>query len=130
MKRSRVALAVVVLVALLVAPSAQANERRQNYTYTTWLRSLNNPACWYRDEGCSDWDYWTSNWVYYGTVGGQVLQGFENNSVIRGLKWTPPSSYQWTVYPGDYSMGGYLKANILWWSGGDTYIVNTEAYHP
>jgi hypothetical protein len=134
MKLIRSRLAILCLTALLailvVAPSAQATERKYDYAYSAWIRSLNNPSCWYTREGCSPWDYWTSNFVAYGSVGGQILQGYENQTVIRGLLFTPSSAGQYTVYPSQFNMGGYLKANVVWWTGGDTYIVNAEAYHP
>jgi hypothetical protein len=82
-------------------------------------------ACWYRSgEVCSGWSYWSLNGVaktcYPGCDGsgnttGQILYGFESYSTIRG-RFTVRTGKHY-ISPGDVGMGGYIRAQITWWSG-------------
>ena len=87
---------------------------------TPWTTS----NCWYYAAVCSGWWYWYVNgetktcWPScdpYGNTYGEILYGFENSERIRGrfTAWAGSRHIQ----PGDVGMGGYLRAQVTWWSG-------------
>lgn len=88
-----------------------------------------NNGCWYSyGEICSGWSYWSTNGVYktcypscnwYDTPG-EILYGFENSQRIRGgVTRNIGKRY---IQPGDVGMGGYLRAQVSWWSGTTSQI--------
>jgi hypothetical protein len=82
-------------------------------------------GCWYySSEVCSGWGYFYLNGVYktchplcdgYNATGGKILYGYENAERIRG-NFTNYSGKRY-VRPGDLGMGGYLRAQVSWWTG-------------
>jgi hypothetical protein len=87
-------------------------------------------ACFYSyGEVCSGWSYWSVNGIsktcypgcdYWGYTPGSVLYGFENWDRIRGrVLWTPSRHY---ISPSDVGMGGYLRAQVLYWQGAASQI--------
>lgn len=80
--------------------------------------------CWYTTEVCSGWNYWSVNgesktcypWCdAFGMTSGQILYGFENWERVRG-RFTYYSGTR-HILPSDVAMGGYLRAQVSWWSG-------------
>lgn len=81
-------------------------------------------GCWYYSEVCSGWSYWSLNGVLktcyplcdgYNSTSGKILYGYENTERIRG-NFTNSAGKRY-VQPGDLGMGGYLRAQVSWWSG-------------
>ena len=82
-------------------------------------------GCWYSSgEVCSGWSYWGTNGVvktcypgcdYYGNTRGTILYGFENRDRIRG-RFTVLSN-RFYIQPYEVGMGGYLRAQVAWYSG-------------
>jgi hypothetical protein len=93
------------------------------------LSPWTNNSCWYNAAVCSGWGYWYVNGETktcypmcdgWSNTSGQILYGFESSDRIRG-RFT---SYSGTHYirPADVSMGGYLRAQVTWWSGSASQI--------
>lgn len=81
-------------------------------------------GCWYySSEVCSGWGYFYLNGVSKTcypcdgswTTSGKILYGFENAERIRGSFTTNQGTHY--VRPGDLGMGGYLRAQVSWWTG-------------
>jgi hypothetical protein len=85
--------------------------------------TTNGNGCWYYSEVCSGWGYFYLNGVAKTcypcdstyTTTGKILYGFENTERIRGNFTTNPGTRY--LRPGDVGMGGYLRAQVSWWSG-------------
>ena len=65
-------------------------------------------------SACSGWNYWYQlNAANKSCPNGDVVfAGFQNNSTHRGVYLRPCESA--ITYPGDHSMGGYLKSGVTW----------------
>jgi len=82
-------------------------------------------GCWYSSgEVCSGWNYWYLNGVVktcypscdaWGNTTGQILYGFENGDRIRGRFTVRVNRF--LIQPAELGMGGYLRAQVAWWSG-------------
>jgi hypothetical protein len=82
-------------------------------------------GCWYSwGEVCSGWDYYYVNGVAkrcypacdpWGNTTGMILYGFENRERIRGRFTVRANVYY--IRPAEVGMGGYLRAQVAWWSG-------------
>jgi hypothetical protein len=93
-----------------------------------WTSTSN--GCFYSSgEVCSGWGYWTTNGVvktcypacdWYGNTTGMILYGFENGSRIRG-RYTVLSNHFY-IQPYLVGMGGYLRAQVAWYSGPPSQI--------
>jgi hypothetical protein len=91
-------------------------------------------GCWYyAGEVCSGWTNWYLLGVYktcypmcneYNATTGKILYGYENHERIRG-NFTIYTGKRY-VQPVDLGMGGYLRAQVSWWSGSASQI-NTAA---
>jgi hypothetical protein len=90
---------------------------------TTWN------GCWYSgSEVCSGWGYFYLNGVKKSCypcdstypTSGKILYGFENSARIRGNFTMSPNTLY--VRPSDLGMGGYLRAQVTWWSGTSSQI--------
>jgi hypothetical protein len=86
-------------------------------------------GCWYRTEVCSGWGYWYLNGVSKtcypgcsstGNTTGTILYGFENASRIRGNFMSMAGKRY--IQPADVGMGGYLRAQVSWWSGSTSQV--------
>ena len=131
MKRTVIFVCVVACAAAMVALARPAAASAgwcwpncSGYGLLGQSTSTNN-GCWYSSgEVCSFWAYWTLNgiaktcypscdWNYNTT--GMVLYGFENRDRIRGRLTVKRD----TVYiqPSTVSMGGWLRAQVAWYSG-------------
>lgn len=108
--------AAVALIALAVPGQASAG----SWTWQGWLPGSGSAySCiWYPGwETCSGWNYWywtdTESAAY--DPSGSYLVGYENNTTIRGVNLANDSEAGTT--PANIGMGGYLKAQTLYWSG-------------
>lgn len=116
--------AAAMIFALAAAGSAQAS--CAYFFQNSWLSSttVSGSGCWYTPgSACSGWNYWVNNWLQ-ADVYGEVLQAFENSERIRGRVRTSAPLVQ--LQPSDVSMGGYLRASEVWWSGSASWV--TQAY--
>lgn len=129
---SRIALLVAVAVGVSVVALAQPSKASAGWcwpncsSYGLLGQSTSTyNACWYRSgEVCSGWAYWSVNGVaktcYPGCDGsgnttGQILYGFESYDKIRGRFTVGTGKFY--ISPSGLGMGGYLRAQVTWWSG-------------
>ncbi len=127
---SRIALLLTLVCAAAVVALAQPSRASagwcwpncSSYGFLGPGTSTNN-GCWFYGEVCSGWGYWYLNGVSktcypgcnWGETSGQILYGFENAQRIRGA-FTRSVGHRY-IQPGDVGMGGYLRAQVTWWSG-------------
>jgi hypothetical protein len=131
MKRTLILIGIVACTAAIIALGRPAHASAgwcwpncSAYGFLGPSTSTNN-GCWYSSgEVCSYWAYWTLNGIakscypscdwYYNTTA-MVLYGFENRERIRGRLTVKRD----TVYlqPSAVSMGGWLRAQVAWYSG-------------
>jgi hypothetical protein len=129
---SRIALLVAVVAGASVVGLAQPSKASAGWcwpncsSYGLLGQSTSTyNACWYRSgEVCSGWAYWSVNGVaktcYPGCDGsgnttGQILYGFESYDRIRGRFTVGTGKFY--ISPAGLGMGGYLRAQVTWWSG-------------
>ena len=101
-----------------------------------WTYSATGSPCFYAwGEVCSGWNYWSREDYYRrnrNLYGATILYGFENGGVIRGRKdrWFDAGCMPCAIRPGDVAMGGYLRAQSVWWDsgwvGGQAYDVSAD----
>jgi hypothetical protein len=127
MKRIAIMFAVLALAA--VAALSQPSHASAGWCWPScgsygYLGPWTNNGCWYNAAACSGWGYWYLNGEAkacypmcdgWSNTSGQILYGFENSDRIRG-RFTTYSGTRY-IRPADVSMGGYLRAQVTWWSG-------------
>jgi hypothetical protein len=133
----RIALVFAVLAAAAAAGLAQPSTASAGWCWpgcsTLGILGPGTPTangCWYYyGEVCSGWSNWILNGVYktcyplcdaYNATSGRILYGYENADRIRG-NFTIYSGTRY-VRPADLGMGGYLRAQVSWWSGSASQI--------
>lgn len=125
----RIALFLALAGSAVVVGLAQPSQAKAGWCWPSCstyglLGSFTSNSCWYGTAVCSGWTYWVLNGESkrcfpmcdgWGNTAGQILYGFENFDRIRG-RFTVSSGTRY-IRPAEVSMGGYLRAQVTWWSG-------------